>query len=55
MCAQAGIAAEAEGEAGSLLSRELDLGLDPRTPGSQPKLKADAQQTKPGAPEFRMF
>ena len=29
--AQAGVAAEGEGEAGSLLSRELDIGLDPRT------------------------
>ena len=32
---------QAEGEAGS--HREPDVGLDPRTPGSQPELKADAQ------------
>ena len=30
-----------EGEAGSLLSRELDMGLDPRTPRSGPEPKAD--------------
>ena len=29
-----GRGAEGDGEAGSLLSRELNLGLDPRTPGS---------------------
>ena len=27
--------------------RELDVGLDPRTPGSQPEPKADAQPTEP--------
>jgi len=32
--AQAGGAAEAEGEADSLQSREPDMGLDPRTLGS---------------------
>jgi len=32
--AQAGGAAEGEGEADSPLSREPDMGLDPRTPGS---------------------
>ena len=32
----------AEGEAESLLSREPDLGLYPRTPGSWLELKADA-------------
>ena len=31
-----------EGEAGFLPSREPDAGLDPRTLGSLPKLKADA-------------
>ena len=30
---------------------ELDAGLDPRTPGSRPELKADAQPlSHPGAP-----
>ena len=33
--------AEAEGEAGSPHSRGPDVELDPRTPGSQPELKAD--------------
>ena len=32
--------AEAEGEADSPLSRESNEGLDPRTPGSRPELKA---------------
>ena len=32
--AQAGGAAEGEEEAGSLLSKEPDVGLNPRTPGS---------------------
>ena len=32
-----------EGEAGSLPCREPDVGLDPRTPGSRPELRADAQ------------
>ena len=33
---------QAEGEAGSLVagSREPDVGLDPRSPGSRPGLKA---------------
>ena len=35
-------AAEAEGEAGNLLSGELDAGLHPRTLGSQPEPKANA-------------
>ena len=40
---------QAEGEAGSL--REPDAGLDPRTPGSCPELKVDAQSlSHPGAP-----
>ena len=39
--------AEAEGEADSSLSRELDVGLDPRTPGSWPELKADAHANEP--------
>ena len=39
----------AEGEADSPLSREPDAGLDPRTPGSCPEPKADAQsQSHPG-------
>ena len=33
--------AEGEGEAGSQLSREPDVGFDPRTLGSQPELKGD--------------
>ena len=45
--AQAGRAAEAEGEAGSLLSWKPEEGLHPRTPGSWPELKADAQPTEP--------
>ena len=36
-----------EGEAGSLLSGEPDIGLDPRTPGSWPEPKADAYRTEP--------
>ena len=33
-------------------SREPDVGLDPRTPGSQPEPKADAQPlSHPGAPK----
>ena len=43
--------AEGEGEAGSLLSREPDAGLDPRTLGSRPEPKADTQPLNhPGAP-----
>ena len=34
---------EGEGEADSLLRREPNVGLDPRTPGSWPEPKADAQ------------
>ena len=43
--AQAGGVAggEGEGETGSPLSREADMGLDPRTLGSQPEPKADTQ------------
>ena len=33
--------AEGEEEAGSPLSREPDVGIDPRTLGSPPELKAD--------------
>jgi len=40
--AQAGRAA-GEGEAGSPLSKEPGVGLNPRTLGSRPKPKADAQ------------
>ena len=33
--------------------REPDVGLDPRTPGSWPEPKADAQPlSHPGAPQF---
>ena len=33
------------------LCGEPDMGLDPRTPGSHPELKADAQlQSHPGVP-----
>ena len=45
--AQAGGVAEGEGEAGSPPSRELNMGLDSRTPGSWPEPKADT----PGAPK----
>ena len=38
---------EAEGEAGSLWSREPNAGLDPRTLESQPERKADALPTEP--------
>ena len=34
MSAQAGVGTEGEGEAGFPSSRELNMGLDPRTPGS---------------------
>ena len=41
---------QAEGEAGSLWE-EPDAGLNPRTPGSRPGPKADAQPlSHPGAP-----
>ena len=45
--AQAGGEAEGEGEAGSPLCREPDMGLDPRTLGSRPELKSDASLTEP--------
>ena len=47
--AQAGGAAEeeGEGEGDSPLSKDPDAGLDPRTPGSRPELKADAPLTEP--------
>ena len=41
---------EGEREADSLLSRKLDVGLDPRTPGSWPELKAGAHPTATQAP-----
>ena len=45
------IEGQKEGEAGSSLSREPEAGLDPRTPGSGPEPKADAQAlSHPGAP-----
>jgi len=42
--------AEGEGEAGFPLSREPDMGPDPRTPGPQPEPKADTQRTEPPGP-----
>jgi len=39
-----------EGEAGFPLSREPNVGLDPRTLGSWPELKADAPPTEPPRP-----
>ena len=45
---------QAEGEAGSLC--EPNMGLDPRTLGSCPELKADAQPlSPPGAPYYFHF
>ena len=41
-----GWGAESEGEADSLLSREPDAGLNPKTLGSWPELKADTQLTE---------
>ena len=38
---------EEKGEAGSSLSREPDVGLDPRTLRSWPETKADASPTEP--------
>ena len=38
---QGELQAEGEGEAGSLLSKDPDVGLNPRTLGSRPELKAD--------------
>ena len=38
---------EADGEAGSPLSREPDVGLHPRTSRSQPQPKADIQPPEP--------
>lgn len=38
--------AEGEGEAGSLLSKESNVGLDPGIPGSWPVRKADTQLTE---------
>ena len=36
--------------------REPDVGLDPRTPGSRPGSKADAQPlSHPGIPKFFFF
>ena len=36
--------------------REPNAGLDPRTPGSQPELKADAQSLSyPGAPRKKFL
>lgn len=39
--------AEGEGEPDSLLSKEPDMGLDPRTLRPRPKLKAVVQPTEP--------
>ena len=42
---------QAEGEAGSSRSRKPNVGLDPRTLGSRPELKAEAQPlSHPGVP-----
>ena len=46
---------EGEGEADSLLSREPDMGLDPRTLRSQPEPKADSQPTEPPRGPFESF
>ena len=35
--------------------REPDVGLDPRTPGSYPELKADTQPLSHQAPQNRVF
>ena len=43
---RAHVGAEGEGEADSLLSREPNIGLGPRTVRSRPELKADAQLTE---------
>ena len=40
------IGADREGEADSLLSKEPDKGLDPRTLRSRPEPKADTQPTE---------
>ena len=54
--AWAGGGAEGEGEADSLLSREPSVGLNPRTLGPWPELKADAWPTElPGAAHFSFF
>ena len=46
---------QAEGDAGSM-HQEPDVGLDPRTPGSYPEPKADAQPlSPPGAPVLLLF
>ena len=46
----------AEGEADFPLSREPNVGLDSRTPGSCPELKADAELTEPPrCPSFIKF
>ena len=48
--------AERKGEADFLLSRELDVGLDPKMPGSCPEPKADAQPlSHPGGPYAFLF
>ena len=45
---------QAEGEAGSM--EEPDVGLDPRTPGSRPRLKAGAKPlSHPGIPCMTFF
>ena len=55
-CVQAEGAAEVEGEADSPLSREPDLGLDPRTTqGSCPEPKADAQLSVPPRRPYTAF
>jgi len=44
-----------EGEAGPPPSREPDVGLHPRTPGSRPELKADAQRLSHPGTHYRAF
>ena len=45
-----------EGEAGSPLRREPEVGFHPRNLGSRPELKAEAQRlSHPGAPIYRIF
>lgn len=47
---------QAEGEVGSPWSKGTDMGLDPRTPRSQPEPKAGAQPTEhPGAQHLSFY
>ena len=49
---QAKLQAEGEGEAGSLLSRGPNAGMDPRTLGSWPEQKADINPLSHQAPQI---